>query len=262
MRFRRFSLSLVLPLLVSAGARAEPSQLTPELRTELRANLDGSNDQLLAAAKRIQVLSAKERAEFGPALLHALERGVRDDVAPALLLLTAQTQGESARPTLALYLHHRTPSIRLAGAQALAVLRSKEAIEELSALAKSERDVNVRNAVFVALATDGGAEGERTLKEAWSHGDVDALVLLAGSCVNCREVVQAVGIASFLVLSKVARAVFARKGESAARVQGDMVRAIAALQSRDARELLRTLRTEFAASLSKPVLRALEESRP
>jgi hypothetical protein len=258
MRFR----CLLLPLVVSVGVHAQPSRApTSESRAELKKQLDGSSDQVAAAAKRIRELPPRERAEFATALQRVLERGVRDDVAPVVLRLTAETLGELARTTLVLYLHHRSASVRLAAVQAVALLRSREATEELSSLAKREQEASVRKVVLESLAQVGNAEAERTLRDAWSHGDTDALVLLGGSCVNCKEVVQSVGTVSFEALAKVARAAFARKGEAAASLQLELIRAIAAVQSRETRELLVALRTEFAGSLSKAVQRALEEKR-
>jgi hypothetical protein len=247
----------------SSASAPPPLPLSPVRKAEIVKALEGDASSLQSALREIRLLAPASAAEFGAALANVLSVGVPEQLAPEVLELTAATYGSSAVTIVSYYLKHRNPLVRIASAQAMGALAAKAPSSVPVALTASlavEHDANVRKALMAALGEMQplSAEAEAALGALLEKGAVDAMLPLARACTRCDALSVAVASAPFDQVSQISKTIFARakKVDAAKPFEGAQLRLLDALQalgSKDAASLLRDLRTEFGANVSKSV---------
>jgi hypothetical protein len=130
----------------------------------------------------------------------------------------------------------------------------------LTASLAVEHDASVRKALMAALGEMQplSTEAEAALGALLERGAEDAMLPLARACTRCEALSAVVTTAPFDQVSQISKTLFARakKTDAAKPFEAAQLRLLEALQalgSKSAIDLLRDLRSEFGASVSKAV---------
>jgi HEAT repeat protein len=181
-----------------AAPQAPVFTVSPALTQKLRS---GDELQVRAALDEVRV-AGKGAQAAAPAVAEALQRGLSLSLTEAALETLGDIEADTASPAIALYSHHRSPTVRRAAVKALAKTKGATAVKTLRH-ALSDGDAMVRGFAATGLGAIKAKEAVGDLFQALDHQVPEAAAAIGQVCApqECDQLAAKLGRLPFDIVT-------------------------------------------------------------
>lgn len=243
-----------------AARAAEVKALDRKVIAKLRAAIAGDDASVIAALGDVR-RAGPAAAAIAPEVEATLRRGSSAGIVEAALHALGAVGSASSAGAVAAYARHRVPALRRAAVRALAGLPGPIAAQALREGLRSG-DGEVRAQSAIGLGAIGAVTALPELFTALDRDVPEAAIGIGQLCAaeDCKRLVARLGKVTFEELQRGVDPIFFRRSALPEEALLDVVSALRALGTPEARRCLRDVAGRWPAAGSKRVKQALEET--